>query len=190
MNIDSLFLPTSLNVGGKDFEIRTDWRDILRIIFAMNDPDLSNSERARVVLMVMYKDYKNLPDLNEAIEKAMWFIACGNEEKQSSEQKMMDWEHDLHMIIPPINRVAGHDVRSPEPCHWWTFISHYNEIGECHYATIFSIRYKRMKHEKLEKWEKDLYKKYKDEIDLPVRLTQEELDAIPEWARSVMTYGD
>ena len=33
-------LPTSLNVGGKDYKIRTDYRVILDILSAMNDPDI------------------------------------------------------------------------------------------------------------------------------------------------------
>ena len=33
-------LPTSLNVGGTDYKIRTDYRVILDILAAMNDPDI------------------------------------------------------------------------------------------------------------------------------------------------------
>lgn len=191
MKIESLFLPTSLEVGGTDFQIRTDYRDILRIIFALNDPDLDDREKARVLLTILYIDYKNLPNLEEAIEKAMWFISCGDDDsKNGTGEKLIDWEHDISMIIPPVNRVANRDVRSPEPMHWWTFIGYYSEIGECHFSQMFSIRYKKKHGKKLEKWEQEIYSRHKDEIDLPVRLNEEERESIPEWARSLIPNGN
>ena len=33
-------LPTSLSVGGQDYEIRTDYRVILDILTAVNDPEI------------------------------------------------------------------------------------------------------------------------------------------------------
>ena len=33
-------LPTSLNISGVDFSIRTDFRVIIDILIAMNDPEL------------------------------------------------------------------------------------------------------------------------------------------------------
>ena len=38
-------LPTSLNVGGKNYKIRTDYRVILDILAAMNDPDIFDYPR-------------------------------------------------------------------------------------------------------------------------------------------------
>ena len=38
-------LPQTLKVCNKDYEIRSDFRDVLRIIMAYNDKELSNEEK-------------------------------------------------------------------------------------------------------------------------------------------------
>ena len=48
------------------------------------------------------------------------------------------------------------------------------EIGEGTFQTVISIRSKKRKGQKLEKWESDFYRENKKMIDLPLRLTDEE----------------
>ena len=50
--------------------------------------------------------------------------------------------------------------------HWWTFLGYYMEIGECTLATIVSIRDKKRRGKKLEKWEQEYYRNNKKLIDL------------------------
>jgi len=45
--------------------------------------------------------------------------------------KLADWEQDFPLIVNPVNRVLGYEVRDCEYCHWWTFLSAYYEIGDC-----------------------------------------------------------
>ena len=50
--MDTWKLPTTLRVGGKDYEIRTDYRAVLDILIAMNDPDIyagMNEQEKRLV---------------------------------------------------------------------------------------------------------------------------------------------
>ena len=81
-------LPTSLNVGGTDYKIRTDYRVILDILAAMNDPDIfepgmsqeeMQQEKVMTMLQILYVDFENMPprDWKEAAEKACDFIDCG-----------------------------------------------------------------------------------------------------------------
>jgi hypothetical protein len=53
-------------------------------------------------------------------------------------------------------------------------MSAFREVGECAWSTIISIRKKKMRSEKLEKWEEKIYRENKYDIDLPVKLTAEE----------------
>ena len=52
-------LPTSLNIGGVVFRIRTDFRDILKIMKAFNDPDLKDWMKIQCMIVlfnfVLYK---------------------------------------------------------------------------------------------------------------------------------------
>lgn len=43
-------LPTTLNIGGKDIPIRSDYRTALVVIQAMNDPDLNDLEKSFIML--------------------------------------------------------------------------------------------------------------------------------------------
>lgn len=67
-------LPTSVTIDDQDFPVRYDFRVIMDIFEAINDPDMDNQERVIAVLTMFYPDYKNLPDYEEAVKKLFWFI--------------------------------------------------------------------------------------------------------------------
>lgn len=172
-------LPTSLRVGGRNYKIRTDYRVILDILAAMNDPDIfelgmseeeMNAERIMTMLQILYIDFESMPtsDWNEAAEKAREFIDCGIKDDGSHKPRLMDWEQDAPVIVPAVNKVCGKDIRSVKYMHWWTFLGYYMEIGECTLATIVSIRDKKRRGKKLEKWEQEFYRDNKNLIDLKV----------------------
>ena len=71
--MDSWKLPTSLNVGGNDYKIRTDYRVILDILAAMNDPDIfepgmsqeeMQQEKVMTMLQILYIDFDSIPPKN------------------------------------------------------------------------------------------------------------------------------
>lgn len=170
-------LPTFLRVGGRNYKIRTDYRAILDILAAMNDPDILepdmseeeiNAERIMTMLQILYIDFESMPtsDWNEAAEKAKEFIDCGIKDDGAHKPQLIDWEQDAPVIVPAINKVCGKDVRSVKYMHWWTFLGYYMEIGECTLATIVSIRDKKRRGKKLEKWEQEYYRNNKKLIDL------------------------
>ena len=55
-------------VNGIEYEIRTDYRDCLRIFQAMNDPDLSHIEKLEIIYRILYVDPDSIPidDIEEA----------------------------------------------------------------------------------------------------------------------------
>ena len=54
-------LPKSLTVCGTEYEIRSDFREVLDIIGILNDEELVNQERAFVTLLFFYPDFKEMP---------------------------------------------------------------------------------------------------------------------------------
>lgn len=168
-------LPTSLNIGGVVFHIRTDYRDILKIMKAFNDPNLEDWMKIHVMLVILYPDHNLLTEENilEAIEKGKEFIDYGRE--KTSSLKTMDWEQDAKLIVSEINKNSGlQDIRLVEYMHWWTFLGYYMGIGESLFSQIVTIRTKRLQGKKLEKWESDFYKKNKDLIDFKLLISDEE----------------
>ena len=174
-------LPVSLNVGGKEYAIRTDYRVVLDILSAMNDPDIyepgmteeeKKQEQIMTMLQILYEDFYEIPssDWKEAAEKACDFIDCGIDNKPKP--KIMDWQQDAPLIVPAVNKVYGSEIRAEKYMLWWTFMGLYMEIGQSTYATVISIREKKRKSEKLDKWEQDFYKNNRNLIDLKNKVSE------------------
>lgn len=68
---DQWRLPETIELGGEEYDIRTDFRAILDILKAMADPELSDQEKSQVMLEILYWDPEEIPIeyLNEALEK-------------------------------------------------------------------------------------------------------------------------
>ena len=165
--------PTSLNIGGTDYEIRTDYRAVLDLLTALNDEELTDADpqieaymKSRVILEIMFPQCDDIPEeyTQEALDKVIEFIDMGITE-DSKKPKTMDWEQDAPILIPAINKVLNTEIRAQKHIHWWTFLGAYMEIGESLFSNIVHIRQKKAKGKKLDKWEQDFYKENKSLID-------------------------
>lgn len=177
-------LPTSIEVNGAAYAIRSDYRAILDIIGVLGDADVSDDDRTVVVLSIFLEDFDSLPlgDFQEAIEKLFWFINGGTEVKKSGKRpKLMDWKQDFPIIVAPVNRVLGYEVRNADYLHWWSFLSAYQEIGDCLFAQVVSIRKKRMQGKKLDKADAQFYRDNRDLVDLKREQTAAEKALLEEW---------
>lgn len=172
-------LPTSLEVNGIEYPIRTDFRDVLRVVLAMNDPNLTDQEKVYVCLYVLFEDFEDMEkeDYEAAFKAASIFIDCGESHsvgKKKKQKPVMDFEQDERLIIAAINRVAGKEIRSLDYLHWWTFIGYFMEIGECTYSTVLNLRKKKNEGKVLEGWEKEFWDQNKDICVLKEKLSDKE----------------
>lgn len=149
-------LPTSLNINGVMYPIRTDFRDILNILIPMSDPDMEEWEKQEVMYRIMYPDWQTIPGsaFNVACEKAVKFIDYTISDNRHK-PRTMDWKQDAAIIIPAVNKVAGKEVREAEYMHWWTFLGYFMEIEDGMFSQVLAIRQKKAKGKKLEKWERE-----------------------------------
>ena len=162
-------LPRTLNVGGREYKIRSDFRSVLRIIAAFNDEELSTEEKVYVCLRQLYEDFNSIPARGyvEAYEQAMWFLNCGSEPNDKKNQKIVDWEKDEQLIFPAVNKVAGQEVRLTQYMHWWTFMGFFQSIDrEDTYGYVLMLRQKRAKGKPLEKHESEFWNNNRDICDL------------------------
>lgn len=166
-------LPTSLEICGKEYKIRSDFRVALLIFEAYNNPELSDREKSAICLESLYDE---IPDnIEEATNKALWFLDGGDMPKsKQAPVKIMDWEYDQSIIFPAVNKVAGYETRTVDYLHWWSFLGLFNEVGEGLYSQVMNIRAKRAKGKKLQKWEREFYNEHKELINIKEKLTAEE----------------
>lgn len=177
-------LPEALTVGGEDYSIRTDYRNILQVFEAFQDPELTQEEKWIVAIYLLFEDFSSDDDvmqaaqdgfdLEESMKQISWFISAGQPEKQVLEQPTYNWTQDEQMIFSAVNKVAGRETRELEYLHWWTFLGYFNEVGEGTFSFIVGIRHKLNKGKKLEKHEKEFLSHNKELVLMKKPLTKEE----------------
>ena len=177
-------LPETLTVGGVDYPIRTDYRNVLQVFEAFQDPELTQEEKWIVAIYLLFENFscdddvleaaQDGFDLGEAMKQISWFISAGQPEKQVLEQPTYNWTQDEQMIFSAVNKVAGRETRELEYLHWWTFLGYFNEVGEGTFSFIVGIRNKLNKGKKLEKHEKEFLSHNKELVLMKKPLTKEE----------------
>ena len=173
-------LPKTINLNNRDFEIRTDYRAILDILIALEDPNFEADEKILILIQILYVDWESIEDFDEAYEKGIEFINMG-QESNTDGMKLMDWEQDSDLIVSPINQIVGTEIRSLEYMHWYTFLSAYMNIGESLFSQVVAIRDKLKRGKTLDKEEKEYYRRNSELIDLKTKYTDEEKERFKNW---------
>lgn len=178
-------LPERVEIGGHDYPVRWDYRAVLDILEALGDSEYDGREKGLAALVIFYPDLEKIPPerYEEAVERCLWFVNGGEAEEGRKSPRLVDWSQDFPRIAAPVSRVVGRDIRSPEPLHWWTFLSAYMEIGDCLFAQIVGIRSKRARHKQLDKSEREFYRNNRELIDFKRKYTAAEDDLITKWTQ-------
>lgn len=176
-------LPTRLEVCGVEYEIRSDYRAVLDIFAALSDPELNDQERQFAALDILYPGFDEMPTdhYQDAIRQCFWFINGGDDPPAENPVKLIDWEQDFKLIVAPVNRVMGQEVRAVDYLHWWTFLAAYCEIGDCLFAQVVRIREKQARGKSLDKSEQEFYRKNRDLVDLKNKYTPADDALLKRW---------
>ena len=152
-------LPTKLNVNGVLRDIRSDYRNILRIFTAMNAKELKDEEKVLICLRRMYTHFDDIPksDYKAAYEAAVAFIECNTKEKKER-PPIVNWDKDEQLIFAEVNKVAGQEIRAVPYLHWWSFLGYFQCVDQNGtWGFILTIRQKRAMHKKLESHESEFF---------------------------------
>lgn len=188
MLIDAGRLTNYFDYMGVKYYYDPDFRNIIDIMNILSDPDLLDEVALEIALEYFYDDktreLESFSDnLDIMITYLLEFLSMGDTGRTSNTNNvpLYDWSQDFNMIVSPINRILGEDVRGKDYLHWWTFLSAFMEIGECTFNTYVGIRDKLRRGKKLDKFEQKLYNENRDKIILKKKMdstTQALLDEI------------
>ena len=169
-------LPTTVEVAGQTFAIRSDYRAVLDAIAALRDEELPQAWRLAAFLKVMYPQYEKLPDAEGALQAAMEFINLGRPlpENQPERIALVHWDTDVQLIAPAVDKVLGYSCRACAYLHWWDFVGAFSNIGKGLFAQVVAIRDKRAKGQALDKAERAFARDNEELIGPVTRLTKEE----------------
>ncbi|MEM5767594.1 MAG: Gp15 family bacteriophage protein [Bacillota bacterium] len=189
-------MPTSVEIGGVKYEIRSDYRAALDIFAALADPELTEQDKAVAMLTVFYPAFDGYTEeqdgepvvvtmppehYEEATRRCAWFLDCGDEDQTRKLPKLMDWEQDFKHIVAPINRVTGQEIRAVNYLHWWTFIAAYQEIGDCTFAQIVRIRDRKARGKPLDKQDAEWYRQNRHLVDMKNQYTVQDDAVLSKW---------
>ncbi len=165
-------LPTRCTIGGAQYDLHCDFRDVLEIFRYLNDGALPEQLRWRIALALFYEP--QVPPIHwaEALSYMTEFLSYGSGAQQK--QPLLDWERDAPLIVADVNRVAGREIRATPFLHWWTFLGYFYALPPGQLSTVLAIRQKLRRGKKLLDWEQEYYRENRDLVDLPVPLTARE----------------
>lgn len=123
MNILVDTLPESVEIGGKNVPIETDFKTCLCVILACEDPTLTPREKQEITLTNLYPSRP--PQTQEAMLQAKWFMDCGKDgdAKEGKRQpRVYSFSQDAEMIYAGFRQIHGIDLATAE-LHWWQFVA-------------------------------------------------------------------
>lgn len=176
-------LPKSVEVQGVPYPIRTDYRCILDILTDLSDPESNGQDRALAVLIGLFPDFDDMPPehYEDAIQAGLRFINCDSGDTPHKAPRLVDWEQDYGLMIAPINRVIGGEIRAVDYLHWYTFLAAYQEIGDCTFAQVVRIRDRLARGKTLDKSDREWYRKNRHLVDFRYKYTEVDKGFLMEW---------
>lgn len=167
MNILIDALPTAVEINGKEYEITTDFRAVLRVIMAFEDSDLAAIEKQMIMLQNLYPVIPD--DLKEAIQKAVKFINGGVDSKDDEDDpgpRVYSFSKDAGLIFSAFQQTHGIDLETAE-MHWWKFLALFMDLGQdTAFCQLVGLR-KRVKTGKASKEERQAAREMGDVFDIP-----------------------
>lgn len=117
----------------------------------------------------------------DAIQAGIHFINCDFGDAPHKAPRLVDWEQDYSLIIAPINRVIGGEVRAVKYMHWWYFLAAYQQIGDCTFAQVVRIRDRLTRGKRLDKSDQEWYRKNRHLVDFKRKYTSADGELTKKW---------
>lgn len=138
MNILLAKLPKSVEIGGREYPVKTDFRAWIE--FEIKFQKASDSVKKIDLIINMFKIrpvIKNADEFNCLIEEMIKFYNCGEKMKNEKESKdnssgplIYSFEKDHFHIYTDFIRFYSLDLNEVEYLHWWKFRQMFIELPE------------------------------------------------------------
>lgn len=179
------FLPTSVDVAGDFYGIKTDFRDILRydeLIRSQND----GNTILKAVGMLLGDDILQKPDINpeEVVDAIGWFVQRGDSGQKNTLPRAtlglnnatpMDFETDAALIYTAFLQTYKIDLYDTPYLHWWKFNWMLEDISsECRLSKVIEYRTIDVKNKNLSKEQKKVYSALQRYFKVQEKRTEED----------------
>ena len=142
-------------------------------------------------LKLFYED--NIPDdLEEAMEKMLWFYSCGKEDEQTkakTKKKVISFEHDFDYINAGFMQDYKIDLFEVDFLHWWKFMSLFSALhDDCKICEIIGYRGAELKN--FDKEQRKRIREMQKIYALPDDISKEEKKRQDEITQILLNGGD
>ena len=165
----------------KGYLIRTDYRIGIQISLALDDPDLSDNDRAWVALSLLYG--AGMPPIDIALEGLQWFIRCGDDrEIEPGGKRMMWFDFDSARLYASFRQTFGIELHKVN-LHWFEFMAMMESLNEDS-AMSHALQIRGTDTSKMKGKQKQEYERLKRNLTPAPALSEEEKEAIDAfWAQ-------
>lgn len=173
-------LPTSVMIHGVEYPIRSNFRTMIKFEELMQDPDVSDQDKAWLALNLFYPEIPE--DLNEATEKMLWFYRCDKQDnfytkkakkKARRTDRIYDFEYDDDYIYAAFMSQYHLDLHKVKYLHWWKFRAMFNSLSDdTQFVKI--MEYRAVELDKVPKEKRAFYKRMKMLYALPLSQNEEQ----------------
>lgn len=123
------------------YPIDSDFRIGIQMMTAMADPELTNSEKARVCAALLYTEA--IPPAQTAMDGIMWFLTGwdtdNHTEKEKTQKRVVDFDVDQWRIYSAFLSQYRMDLNR-EDMHFWRFMGLLTLLEECAFTRVIGFR--------------------------------------------------
>ncbi len=192
MNILIDLLPKEVNIEGEDYKINSDFRTSILFELLMQDNSVSEEDK---IIQALELYYPILPkDLNQAIEKILWFYRCGKDEVETKNKgtgkstNVYSFDYDDDYIYSAFLDQYGVDLQDVEYLHWWKFKAMFRGLKEDN-EIVKIMGYRAMDVNKIkDKEQKAHYTKMQELYKVPI--AKDERNKLDEINNILLNGGD
>ncbi len=120
-------LPLSVELGGEEYPINTDFRYWILFEQMMQDREIDDFQKMAQAIDLFFGNDSNLEcDFQEIMDAILWFYSCGKSESNgkskgaNKRQEIYDYETDEDYIFAAFLDQYGIDLTT-DRLHWWKF---------------------------------------------------------------------
>lgn len=195
MNLLIDLLPTTVDIEGIEYEINSDFRASILFELLMQDVEIEDEEKIIQSLQLYYRQCPH--NIDEAINKMLWFYSCGkendlksNSKTGSSSEQIYNFNYDDEYIYSAFLDQYRIDLNDIEYLHWWKFKAMFKALKEDN-EIIKIMGYRSIDLSKVEdKKQKEFYKKMKKIYEIPIAISKDEKEKIDKINEILRNGGD
>lgn len=181
--------PRSVEFGGGEVPVNTDWRVWMTVWQVLEDGAFEPSEKAAAVLALAFPEGEPFEAAmrrpNDALEAALRFLRREQDgvpprpltrtERRLRSTRLFDWEYDAPRIAADFQREYGIDLTDEGTCmHWHRFMALFNGLGDrSQIVKAISIRAADLDSGKLGREERNALRERKMAVMLPAKTAEE-----------------